>query len=375
MNKKELSSTEKKLFEKMELSVKKIKFNQNNISNKELPLYKITIIDLVSEVVFEGYAYEKIDLNIAIFTDYVFSILLSEGFVLENSKMYLSSFFTSSKKSFLNDDIAKEYKVRFLKKENSKYSNKNQAFIKTEIFNDKKDFITKARAYHLIQNLKKLKNKNLSKNDKKKNEKLIYKILPIICDDYLGNFKQKYFFESSNKNEIYTYDSNDYIETERSLLYLKDKYEKERTKVIKQDEILENYQIIHDAFKYINNYKEQILVALQIAHINLSLANKECAEIYLKRALKLSNKKNILEYLPSIYQLLGYKSLISMEFKKASYYYNKHLKKSLDNNNKIEIGIAYLNLNMLYINSGIGNEKKRVINLNKALKIFTEAKI
>lgn len=357
-------------FKKIYLSVKKIKYNQTivptNNYNDNLPSYKITISDLKSGISFSGFCHERLDIYIAIFADYLFAAIINEGLTLTNSQLFIHSSILSSKQSFLRDEIVKKYKIKIVKENNQIVKENNYPLFKNDFFKSTDELIVKTNALNLINNMTLFNlNCNLFKNRGKKIKNLIYRLIPIISEHFLMNFNTI----CKKDHEAYPYIKIEIVKkrTINSLDYITGKIDNNQMGLKK---VLELYDFVYKSFKYLKIIKKQTEIKLQQAVTRLNTGDKYEAEKDLLEVLNLSKKNDLLNNIPKVYRMLGYKYMNDGDYKKASFYYNKHQNISLKNNNLQELGISYLNFNMLYVYTE--NIKKRGSLLNKACRIFTD---
>ena len=371
---------EKTPFTKLFLSIKTIDEKILKQYDESLPSYRIVIEDKVTGIFFSGLTYERTDLSISIFVDYIFSLLQKNDLINNESILYIYGKSGNQENSFLHE-LASKYSVKL--QHNKKYrlaegkkvleeqwiqSNKDKNKIQSQV----EIFLGDIYSYKIIKNYEAIY-KKYRKDDKciilKEYADLfntvIFNSFPIIVDKYIRSIYNK-----KNKDQYW---DNVFIENSKKLdsviLSIKNIAFNEK-KSFKLKRSIDLYDKILFSLDYTENISLKIDILKERANTILQIGNWKEAEKDLQKAFSLSKKIKDKENLAIISKLFGSVYLQSNDYKRSLAYHKKFIAYSKETKNTKQLSTGYANLGGLYFNL-------RKMNLalkyhNKSLELFDE---
>jgi len=183
--------------------IKEFKFNELDFNNSkydnmdkdiEIPSYQITIEDFYSKIQFIGFAYEKTNLDLAIYTDFFLFNLKKNNIDTSKIAFYTKEKLSESIKEVIvdkyNSSLYKIIDKSIIKKTNYKiYNNLVRDVYTKDNIKSKSDLIVKTFSNLIYYNTLKLKELDkVSKTTSKIVEKLIHLLLPIITEDHISAY-------------------------------------------------------------------------------------------------------------------------------------------------------------------------------------------
>jgi len=337
-------------FSKLFLTMKSIDKNIFKNYKDGIPQYRIVIEDKITGLYFTGLAYEKTELSIGIFTDYIFFLLKKMNLIDKDTILY-TNHRSSIKKSSLLKSITNKFFVKLQINEKYKLV-KAKEFLSEEWIYSNKDRSDHSRrmtensilqgdlySYEIIRNsetiFNKFKNKNilLKKHTHKFND-IIYNSFPIVVDKHIKSVynlldNEKYweevFLQNREKLDTIIVSIKNIAFSEGELYKLK------RSTAI--------YDKILFSLDYTDNLKLKIDILKERANALLQAGKWEDAENNLNTAYSIAKKSNDKFNIADILRLLG-----QTNHQRSK----KYIKYSEEINNFKMLSLGALNIGDLY---------------------------
>lgn len=377
---------EKKLspFSHIKIFVKKnvsISDNNNSIYSSDLPVYRIIAEDQVSKVQFVAYCYEKTELDLAVFVDYLLENLQQSGIKVSGITFFINEGYLADKNSIFEKIVKEKYKADICRVKESQGSRYNKFDLlyenldnKSRITND--NILHYTFAYQIYFNYRKLssylKGDSTLKSEGKRFGKIlnqtIHLIPPIITDRFIrqiDNIKidQKFW----KLSDIFKSDKEEVIE--KAIKHL-EKIGTLAGKSYKSSKAIEFFNSILSALEYTENIPFKILILQKKGIIYQRTGKWSKAENCYNQALTLSRKIKDRERMKKSYGLLGIQLYLAGDYVNAMKNYTKQLKLAREFGDKKEISTALLSLGVLH--NELGNYKKSLKSYNEVIEICHE---
>jgi len=346
-------------FSKLFLTIKSIDETILKEYTKDVPMFRIILEDKITGLSFMGLSFDKTELSIGIFADYIFNILQKTDLISEETTLY-----TNTKSTIIKDSILKAVANKYLIKLhlNEKYKLvKAKEFLSEQWIHSNKEVADSSKqinialqrdlySYEIIRNtdslfrkFKNMSNEMILKKYGRRFYDLIYNSFPIIVNDHIKSI----YNLSNNENYWNNVSLNNRKELDRIIISIKNiAFNKKKLSQLKES--IELYDKILFSFDYTDNIELKIKVLKERANTLLQAGKWEGVAENLKTAFSLAKKNDDSFNIADLSRLLGQINLQKSNFEESLINFKKYIKyaKEIDNSEMLSIG--YLNLGNLY---------------------------
>jgi len=368
-------------FSKIAVTVMKNNDHDTDIYSDDLPEYRFIAEDQLTKIQFVAYSYEKTELDLAIFIDYLLVNFRTAGVDTALVSFSIGEYYLSCKKSMLEHIVSVKHKAILCctkgtpggrhKKFDLMHENLDK---NSRITND--NILHFTYAYLIYFNYLKLsrflKNSSMNTSGNKDAGKILNRVIhlipPIVTDMFI-----KHISEIKKDQTFWLLDSqcisskNDVIE--KAIKHL-EKIGSLAGKSYKSSKAIDFFNTILSSLEFTDNISFRIVILQKKGIIYQRIGKWKKAEGCYQRALILSRKIKDQAMMKKTYGLLGIQLYLAGDHLNAMKYYSKQLRLAREFGDKKEISTALLSLGVL--NNELGKYQKSLKHYDEVIQICDE---